>query len=57
MAEELLFEVETPLGFRVRTTREWWQVIVTVKHPAMFGREDAVRTVLETPRTRATKPE
>ena len=49
MAEDLLFDVETPLGFRVRTTREWWQVIVTVKHPAMLGREDDVREALEWP--------
>lgn len=38
-ASELLFEVMTPLGFRVRVTRDYWERIVTVKHPAMKGRE------------------
>lgn len=46
---DLLFEIETPLGFRVRTTVGWWQVIVTVKHPTMAGREDDVRALLGSP--------
>jgi len=25
--EEILFEVETPLGFRVRTTVSYWELI------------------------------
>lgn len=39
---ELLFEVVAPLGFRVRVTRDYWELIVTVKHPAMKGREEGV---------------
>jgi hypothetical protein len=27
----LFFEVATPLGFRVRVTRAYWELIVTVK--------------------------
>ena len=47
---ELLFEVLTPLGFRVRVTRERWNLITTVKHPVMAGREDVVRAAaLENP--------
>ncbi|MGH9196993.1 MAG: DUF4258 domain-containing protein [Acidimicrobiia bacterium] len=46
---ELLFEVLTPLGFRVRVTRERWHLITTVKHPVMAGREDVVRATLENP--------
>ena len=46
---ELLFEVLTPLGFRVRVTRERWNLITTVKHPVMAGREDVVRATLENP--------
>jgi hypothetical protein len=46
---DLLFEVLTPLGFRVRVTTEYWQVIVTIKHPAMFGREEDVREALQNP--------
>ena len=49
MTDELLFEVTTPLGFRVRVTRERWELIVTTKHPAMAGRDADVRTALEAP--------
>ena len=45
---EILFEVETPLGFRVRVTAEYWKVIVKIKHPVMFGREADIQEVLRT---------
>jgi len=45
----VLFEVLTPLGFRVRVTQERWNLITTVKHPVMSGREDVVRATLENP--------
>jgi uncharacterized protein YuzE len=35
----LVFEVSTLLGFRVRVTRAYWELIVSVKHPVMAGRE------------------
>jgi hypothetical protein len=47
--KDILFEVMTPLGFRVRVTRGYWELIVSVKHPAMSGREDDVRSALENP--------
>ena len=46
---ELLFDVLTPLGFRVRVTRERWNLITTAKHPVMAGREDIVKATLESP--------
>ena len=46
---DLLFEAQTPLGFRVRVTSQRWKVIVTAKHPVMAGREGLVRTALEAP--------
>ena len=46
---DLLFEVLTPLGFRVRVTRERWQLITTAKHPVMAGREEVVKTTLQNP--------
>jgi ABC-type ATPase with predicted acetyltransferase domain len=49
MSEDLLFQVLTPLNFYVRVTRSYWEYIVTVKHPAMAGREKDVQTVLQTP--------
>jgi hypothetical protein len=49
MANDILFEVATPLGFGVRVTRVYWELIVTVKHPVMHGREAEVQRVLQTP--------
>ena len=45
----LLFEVLTPLGFRVRVTRERWNLITTAKDPVMTSREGIVKTTLENP--------
>lgn len=47
--EEILFEVETPTGFRVRTTVNYWELITTVKHPIMRGRAADVQAVLSHP--------
>ncbi|MCL4299987.1 MAG: DUF4258 domain-containing protein [Anaerolineae bacterium] len=49
MSEDLLFQVLTPLNFYVRVTRSYWEYIVTVKHPAMIGREQDVQAALQTP--------
>lgn len=46
---DLLFEVNTPLGFSVRVTRQYWELIVTIKHPVMLGREIQVQEVLRNP--------
>lgn len=46
---DLVFEVLTPLGFHVRVTRGYWELIITVKHPVMVGREDAVKEALRNP--------
>ena len=47
--DELLFEVLTPLGFRVRVSRAYWELIVTIKHPVMAGREKDVKDALQNP--------
>lgn len=50
MAEpEVLFEARTPLGFSVRVTRARWELITTIKHPVMAGRESSVQMALESP--------
>jgi len=50
MADEAtLFVALSPLGFRVRVTRAYWELIVTIKHPVMAGREDDVKKALEQP--------
>ncbi len=46
---DLLFEAETPVGFRVRVTRQRWDLIVRDKHPVMHGEETRVRSALEMP--------
>ncbi len=48
-SDELLFEIMTQLGFRVRVTRAYWDIIVTIKHPVMAGREQVVKETLEKP--------
>ena len=45
----ILFEVMTPLGFRVRVTRAYWRIITEIKHPVMRGREEDVKETLRNP--------
>jgi hypothetical protein len=45
----VLFDVLTPLGFRVRVAKQRWQLITTLKHPVMADREPGVRLALESP--------
>lgn len=47
--QEIFFTVETPLGFTVRVTRRYWELIVTIKHPVMAGREEEVKATLQNP--------
>lgn len=47
--KEILFEVMTPLGFQVRVTKAYWELIVTIKHPVMAGREEDVKMALAQP--------
>lgn len=49
MAKDLFFEVSTPLGFKVRVTRPYWERIITVKHPVMRAREIDVQGSLQAP--------
>ena len=49
MESDILFEVSTPLSFRVRVTRAYWEFIVTVKHPVMRERATEVQDVLQSP--------
>ena len=56
----VLFEVGTPLGLSVRVTLARWELITTIKHPVMAGREASVRLALEIPdevRQSRTDPE
>jgi hypothetical protein len=49
MESAILFEVSTPLSFRVHVTHSYWEFIVTVKHPVMRERATEVQDVLQTP--------
>jgi len=49
MANDIFFEVSTPLGFSVGVTRQYWELIVTVKHPVMHARAADVQAALQTP--------
>ncbi|MEX2300277.1 MAG: hypothetical protein WD733_05040 [Bryobacterales bacterium] len=46
---DLLFEVGTPIGFRVQVTRSRWRLIAMVKHPVIAGREQQIKAALESP--------
>lgn len=46
---DIHFEARTPLGFSVRVTKVRWELIITVKHPVMAGREASVKVALESP--------
>ena len=43
-----LFEVTTPLGFKVRTSQAYWEKIV-LKHPDLAERLELVKQTLATP--------
>jgi hypothetical protein len=49
MASRRIFTVQTPLGHDVFLTRDRWRQITRFKHPALAGREQAVRVCLESP--------
>ena len=46
---DLLFDVLTPLGFHVRISRSYWEIIIRVKHPVMAGHENEVKSALQNP--------
>jgi hypothetical protein len=48
-SHDLQFEILTPLGFRVRVGRAYWEFLIRIKHPVMAGREGDVRMALEYP--------
>ena len=49
MSVGILFQVDTPLGFRVRTTRRYRDRIASSKHHDMLGRESGVVEALREP--------
>lgn len=49
LIEQIFFQVTTPLGFTVRVSLDYWELITTVKHPVMAGLERMVMATLEQP--------
>jgi hypothetical protein len=47
--EENVLVAETPLGVRVRVTRQLWQLIIDVKHPVMARHEHDLGETLRDP--------
>jgi len=47
--EDYLFRILTPLGFRIHVTSARWDLISTIKHPALRNRHLEVSLTLETP--------
>ena len=49
MPTELLFEVTSRLGRRIRISKSYWNYISRVKRPSMEGKENQVKYSLVTP--------
>lgn len=49
METEYLFNVQTPLGFYVHCTEEYWQRKIITVHPVMTDRHMDVQQTLSTP--------
>ncbi len=45
----VIFEVVSPLGYRVTLTRDRWREITRFKHPAMNGHENELEECLNDP--------
>ena len=43
------FQVETSLGFRVKTTEGYWRIITKIKHPSISRKERSVKKCLSDP--------
>lgn len=49
MTADFLFDVATPLGFRVHTTRNYWRFHISEKHSDVLDRLDEVVDALVNP--------
>ena len=47
--KEFLFDVLTPLKFKVHCTEDYWAFISTVKHPAVRDKQDEIKLTLMNP--------
>jgi len=49
MINDILFEIRTPIGFSVHTTKDYWKFIVSFKHPVMEDKLEDVKELLMDP--------
>ena len=49
MAVEVHFNIKTPLRVTIRTTKEYWKTIITIKHPSIAKYENKVKETLKDP--------
>jgi len=49
VAPDEYFKVKTPLGITIRTTKDYWQRIITTKHPSIAKYESKVKEALKDP--------
>ena len=49
VVEDVYFQITTPLGVKVRTTKTYWLRIVETKHPIMRKFENEAKQALEKP--------
>ena len=47
--DEMLFDIQTPLGIKVHCTKSYWEFIIGEKHPVLAGQEKKVEAVLADP--------
>ncbi len=47
--DDLSFDAVTPLGFRVYTTKTYWEYIISIKHPYIKGMKSDVIATIENP--------
>jgi len=45
----MLFEIKSKLGRRIRTTKSYWETVITKKHPSVAGMADEVKLTLIDP--------
>ena len=49
VARDIRFQVKTPNGVLIHTTKDYWKKIITTKHPSIAKHEDDVEDALENP--------
>jgi predicted transglutaminase-like protease len=47
--DEIFFKIKTPLDVEVRTTINYWQYLIDIKHPIMKNKETTVKNTLKNP--------